>query len=353
MRIIGIDTLEFGIDVENYDETFGNILIELEKMKLLAQTEYKEQIFELNNLKFVVNRKGQGFYSYKIETKQFYICFMSHYINKNSPIFVRFMSEFLWQYGYEKAFDNFMEWFNKLNVKIIGTRISRLDICLDIDEIDFFKEDIDKFVTKANKVARHYVDSDYYENKDFSGLTIGRGGLISCRIYDKTLEIKKSQKKWFEEIWKNNGWDNMKNVWRIEFQIRRKALKEFNINSVLDIKQQITELWGYLTQKWLVMKKKCKDSNISRWKTHNKWIKVQQAENNFLPIVGLRNVINKGNLETLFNSCIGSMVSIAAINNNEKISDTYLEIVEYMNEKNSKNNTTFKEEVIKRKRKFI
>lgn len=353
MKILGIDTLEFGIDVEDYDNSFGNLLKELEEKKQSAQTDYKPQYIEINNMRFIVNKKGQGFYAYKIECEQFYICFMSRKIDKSSPIFVRFMSEFLWEHGFEGAFNKFMKWFCKQNIKVIDTRISRLDICLDTDEIAFTENDINSFITRANKIARHYIDDDYYTNKNFSGFTIGRGSKLSCRIYDKTLEIQKSKKKWFKDIWKANNWNDTRRVWRIEFQIRRKVLKELSIDSFHDIKPNLKELWGYLTQKWLVMKEKSKDKNMSRWKTHSNWLLVQNANYDSLPDISLRQIIKKGNLDTLMDSCIGAMISISVLRGTDNINDTYLSITRYMKEKNIKKGTSFQEEVKKRKKSFI
>lgn len=353
MRMLGIDTIEFGIDVEDYEGNFCKLIEEIDKKRTEAQTDYKKQFIEINGMKFIVNRKGQGFYSYKIECEQFYICFMSHSIKNNSPIFVRFMSEYLWEHGYEKAYRMFMKWFQKLNVKIIDTRISRLDICFDTDEIKFVEDNIEDFVTKANKIARYYVDNDYHINKQFSGMTFGRGGVLSCRIYNKTEEIKKSQKYWFKNVWNEYGSDNNKTVWRVEFQIRRKALKELNIDKVNDIKENLESVWGYLTQKWLIMKKKGKDKNISRWKTHLSWVLVQQATSNYIPIAGFRECVKKGNTDILMNLAIGAMTSIAAIKNYNNINETYLDITRFMKEKNNKNDTTFQEEVEKKKMKYI
>lgn len=352
MKILAIDTLEFGIDVEDYDSSFSDLLKKVDNVKIGAQTDYKKQFIEINGMKFIVNRKGQGFYSYKIECEQFYICFMSHSIQNNSPIFVRFMAEYLWEYGYEKAYRKFMQWFNQLNVKIIGNRISRLDICFDTDEIDFIEKNIKDFVTKASKIARHYVDNDYYTNKRFSGFTFGRGGQISCRIYDKTEEIKRSQKNWFKNIWSAYGSDTGKTVWRVEFQIRRKVLKELNIDKMNDVKKNLESVWGYLTQNWLVMKKRGKDTNISRWKTHPNWILVQKAESNYIPLATLRNVIKKGDVERLMNMCLGTMVSISAINDTN-MNETYLDLTRYKKEKYDREDTTFQKEVEKRKKKFI
>ena len=45
-----------------------------------------------------------------------------------------------------------------------------------------------------------------------------------ARIYNKSEEIKTTGKEWFKTIWLDNGWEGKKDVWRIEFQLRRKAL---------------------------------------------------------------------------------------------------------------------------------
>lgn len=43
---------------------------------------------------------------------------------------------------------------------------------------------------KSNKIGKVYIDSENYSNRTFSGFVIGKGGNLSCRIYNKTLEIK-------------------------------------------------------------------------------------------------------------------------------------------------------------------
>lgn len=353
MKVFGVDTLEFGIDVENYDNNFSELLFSIDKLKTLSQEEHNLQTITINGIKFYVNSKGQGFYAYKIECEQFYVCFSSRSTTKNSPIFVRFMSEFLWEFGFENALYRFFNWFSSFNIKLLGTRISRLDITLDIDEFVFLKTDIENFVTRANKLARHYVDSDYYTNNQFSGFTIGRGGKLSCRIYNKTLEIKNSKKNWFYNIWKSYDWQEKNEVWRIEFQIRRKILKEFNIDTINDIKDNIEGIWGYLTQKWLLLKEFRSDSNKSRCKIDYRWSLVQKAAYNYLPKIQLRNIIKFGHMETLMNQCIGLMVSISALCNFSSLNDAYLYIANYVREKNKKNNTTFQNEVEKRKQNYI
>ena len=65
-----------------------------------------------------------------------------------------------------------------------------------------------------------------------------------ARIYNKTIEIPKSGKIWFKDIWKENGWNGEKTVWRIEFQLKRGVLKELQIDLVEDLFEKEDELWA-------------------------------------------------------------------------------------------------------------
>lgn len=356
MKILAIDTIEFGIDINNYNENFFDLLNQLENLKSLSQKELQEQVININGVNFSVNRKGQGFYRYKIECIDFYICLMKNDIRNNSPIYVRFMSEFLWKHGYNKCHCLFWKWFNQFNVKVLGTRLSRLDICFDTEEICFTIEDREKFVTRARKTDIHYteeevqIDSEHYIGHVFSGFVIGRGSPLSCRIYNKTLEAKNS-KKWFFDIWKEYGYNSLNDVWRVEFQCRRKVLKELQINTYEDIKEKIKQIWAYYTQKWLVLKEKT-NNNISRCPISEKWLLIQKCGGEYMPSPSVREKIRSGNLEKLFCQCKGLFTSISALTNTS-VSEAYFMIEEYIRLKNKENKTTFAEEVEKRKNRFL
>lgn len=357
MIIRGIDTLEFGIDIINYNELFENFLLELDRLKILGQEAYKEPIIKLNNTNLTVKKKGQGFYAYKLECDDFHMCFMKHSIENSPPIQVRFISSFLWKYGYKEAFNVFINWFNVFGIKISGIRISRLDICLDTDEICFLEDDNHSLFCRARKKQIQYsencVDKKNYIGKHFSGFSIGFGSPLSCRIYDKTLEIIKSSKTWFKTIWLENHWDCSKNVWRIEFQIRRKVLKELGIFNFEDIEKNLEGIWAYLTQKWLTLRIKNNNKNSTRFELDNRWIIIQKSGNDYISSPSIREVIRKGNLEKILAQCGGLITSISAITNEKKPINTCLRVIDHIREKCYENNTTFEKEVEKRKNKYI
>jgi hypothetical protein len=85
----------------------------------------------------------------------------------------------------------------------------------------------DHVVTRAKaKCARGF-------GRSFSGLEISSGEMKG-RLYDKDLEIRTKSKKFMYDIWNINEGELPKElrVIRIEFQLRRVALKELGIDSI-------------------------------------------------------------------------------------------------------------------------
>lgn len=303
MKILSIDTIEFGINVANYDKDFFDFIYKLEELKELSQKNMKDEVISINGINFSVNRKGQGFYRYKLECLDFHIYFMQHDMKNNPPIYIRFMSQFLWSYGYIECYKKFLEWFRTFDVWITENKLSRLDICFDTEEIEFLPSDKNYFVTRAKKVDTHYIeekayiDSEHYVGKIFSGFVIGRGSPLSCRIYNKSLEAKNG-KQWFCSIWEEYNYNPSKTVWRIEFQCRRQVLKELQVNSYEDINNKLEEIWAYYTQRWLVLKTKEK-ANVSRCSVLKKWTLVQNGGKDYKSTPIIRCSIRYGKLSSL------------------------------------------------------
>ena len=61
---------------------------------------------------------------------------------------------------------------------------------------------------------------------------------MSCRLYNKTLEIEKSGKEYFFPLWKEGGWDDESTVWRLEYQFKREVLNEIGIRTVQDLQDK-------------------------------------------------------------------------------------------------------------------
>ena len=101
-------------------------------------------------------------------------------------------------------------------------------------------------VTRSPRVAAHK------SRGELQTFHVGQGGSpLQLRIYDKTQEIKRSNKQWLKAIW---GQELDSDVWRIEYQIRRPVLREFKVNTLNDGMMRLAGLWVYLTTSWFSLR---------------------------------------------------------------------------------------------------
>ncbi|WP_246314782.1 replication initiation factor domain-containing protein [Paenibacillus foliorum] len=348
----GFDTLEFGLDFENYNSSFESFILEFRKLKDFAQMMGIEQSVPLGDMLLTVHRNGQRFYAYKLSCKDFSIAFAESEMKSNSPIFVRFMSSYIWSYGHKKAYDHFMNWFKCFGVKPISNRLSRADICADTDQFQFIQNDVKGVVTRAKSKTEHFVNEEYTNGRKFSGFTVGRGNPMMARIYNKSLEIKKSGKTWFNDVWNENDWNSKNEVWRVEFQLRREVLKELTIDNIEQLFKKIDELWVYLTVDWLTIRQPSSD-NVSRWKIKRKWKHIQKADLAYEPTPLIRESVKQGNLKQLLDQAAGLMMSVASISDHESITNTSDVIKSWFEVNLLKKNTTFEVEKDRRKTRFL
>lgn len=144
--------------------------------------------------------------------------------------------------------------------------VSRVDLAADFIS-DYVMDSWDRlaWVTRAKQIDSHSSD------QHFTGWSIGMGGVIAARLYDKTCEIGKSGKSWAAELWLPSGWKSGETVWRLEFEIKREALKEMGFSDLDRVLDNLDGLWRYATQ-WLQLTvPNPDDSTRSRWPLHPLW----------------------------------------------------------------------------------
>lgn len=308
--------------------------------------------YELFGINFKVELSGTAFYGLRLTCNDFIIKFMEKEMPNNPPVHVKFISGFLWSYGYKKAYDVFMMWFDNFGVNISSNKLSRIDLCCDTDENPFIESDLKGFVTRAMSKNLEYdkaePDQENHYGKRFSGFTIGRGNPLLCRIYNKSIEISKSKKDWFKFIWVQNGWMANNDVWRIEYQMRRKVLKQFKAGSMERFIKMEDDIWLYLTEQWLVLRSHS-DDNVTRWKTKRKWESIQKCGIKYFAVPATREVIRKGSLKQLKDQAAGLMTSIAALEDHLSFEETAMSVAKYGENKMMQKNTSFLGEKEKRK----
>ncbi|MBM2838739.1 MAG: hypothetical protein HW415_1364, partial [Deltaproteobacteria bacterium] len=140
--------------------------------------------------------------------------------------------------------------------------------------------------------------------------------------YNKTVEIKKSNKEFFKEIWKKAGWDESQEVWRIEFQLRREFLTSMSTTSMPDFSQTVNDIWRYCTNDWLRLVIDNGTENRSRWPTDELWQGIQDIRFGDGSFTGITRSVDKSRLpddKQIYLNGIGIIISYALKNGHKEI----------------------------------
>ena len=276
-----------------------------EREQALAQVVIGEHLFEVKD-------RGKGRFAYVLADNRYHIQ-ASASSNKSLPLaYVQVSSEYLSAVGIEQAEASLRFIVNSLGLVEAPAKISRVDLFVDyvadlaMDAFDPLRD----WVTRSQSIDLHY------RYKQFSGWSIGMGGEVSARLYDKTLEIeKKSHKFYLHDLWRATGWDGERKVWRLEFQARREVLVSLGVVGMNDLVFKQTGLWGYLTGAWLRLAVPSDtDSNQTRWPNHPLWNLLATAFNEGIdqPMLGRFRSVNLPSDERLFVHGLGGITSFMA-----------------------------------------
>jgi len=286
----------------------------MEEKKKLAQSEdEKEQalaVMTIDDHCFEVSDRGTKWYSFILVDNWYHLQISGSKRQKLPQVYVQVSSELLTCYGLDNAIINLRKIVNILLETIEEETISRMDIFTDF-VTDKELESIEKvsWVTRAQKTHK------YWNGDIFTGWTIGQGGDILARLYDKTVEIEKSRKDYLKEIWEKQGWDTFQRVWRLEFQLRRELLGQMKINTFLSLQEKTNDVWRYGTQDWLRLAINDNTINRTRWMTDPLWEKIQDVRFNDGKFTGILREVNKSRIpsdKTLFQNGIGYITAFAA-----------------------------------------
>jgi hypothetical protein len=321
----GVDTLVLNafyldeIGKKNKRELGGKLRELLEAWKKEAVGMHTEiatgLTFEDKVLHMQPNGAGRGQWPWMLKTPD-----MTLYISGghwNGIASIRLSSQYLWSSpGLPVVLKAVQSFVDDLFEQEMYLQLSQVDVCVDvagwsdIEQLDRWRH----FVTRSIK-GGGYDEPDMLYGAASREYTMGlkrtgfdfarsgkRVGSLSCRMYDKTRELKKSGKDWFYDLYRSRGWDEYDDgpVWRVEFSFKREALHELlqevdgveqfhGIEDAHELPDRLPLLWAYATGQveggsdgapdgWL----RCvvphpSDKKRSRWPTHPVWKVVQGA----------------------------------------------------------------------------
>jgi hypothetical protein len=188
-------------------------------------------------------------------------------------------------------------------------QVSRLDLCADFRLPGGITLDtLRQLKVSRSRDLRLEIGGDTME----TAYVGARKAPIVLRIYDKGKEVKaKGIKLWFGELWNT---EDLTDIWRVEFQLRRPALKQFGINSLDDLLTRAGGLWEYLTWEWVSFRLPDNDRQ-NRREVHPWWQEVQTLASKYGPAVDIQRVfgsIHPASVEWSVAHIAGCLPSFAA-----------------------------------------
>ena len=78
-------------------------------------------------------------------------------------------------------------------------------------------------------------------------------------------------------LWEKEGWDGQSRVYRAEFQIKRKVLKELDITHFSQLSSELPALWFYAVNWLKIAVPHPNDSHRERWPLHPIWPPIMAA----------------------------------------------------------------------------
>lgn len=304
-------TLKKGLK-ELLDEKKKHAQSENEKEQALATVNIEDHCFEVSD-------KGARYYSYILVDNWYQIKITASKKNTVPTLYVQIASELLNCLGPDFSIYKLREIVNKLLVMIKEETISRADIFVDfVTDRDLEEVGKQSLVTKVRKIDKHW-------DGGFTGWSIGLGGIISARLYEKTVEMKKSNKEYLKEIWAYKGWEAEQRVWRLEFQLERTFLGQMSVKTYSDLLNKVNDVWKYCTSAWLRLAIDDNTQNRTRWKTDPLWEMIQQVRFLDGSYAGVTREVNKARIPSnkiLYqNGIAGYMTSYAAREGHERITE--------------------------------
>jgi hypothetical protein len=271
--LCGIDSLDLGLYVI-WGSDWKRRLHTFNKKKQLSRKQGGLLINLRSGRSCIFKPNGKG------ENYRFHIQFEAYnlFIGKaaragSSPnVYLSISAKTLWLNGIETA----LSWITE-DLKTIGNgsiqfvKVSRVDFCCDF----WIPGGLSYEFLRSHKVTCNDKNKLFMDNDEVETYYVADAKApIQLRMYNKGVEVKKEGTKlWFLDLWQR---ESNEDIWRVEFQVRRPALKQFGINSLDDLKEKQAGLWRYLTSKWVSLR--LPDNEKAERRTiHPFWSAVQEC----------------------------------------------------------------------------
>jgi hypothetical protein len=279
----GIDTLDLSGNV-SWGEDWSSVNRELGEGRGRAQAADKSVFFRDTCCgPLLISPRGKPpMYRYHLQAKDLHLFVsMSPDGEKTPNVYVSFLSRSLWGCGVKVLLAMVGRLVGELGGTVKALKPSRVDLCADFH----VPGGLCLSVLRDLGVPEDIMTSDIMKGCQLETFYIGaRHGSIQARVYDKAKESLKNYKEWFLDIWHV---EKLEDIWRVEFQLRREALRQYGLNTVPELLAALGGMWADLTVNWYSLRLR-DDSNTSRRSVHPFWRAVQACAERFGPVAEVK-----------------------------------------------------------------
>ncbi len=253
------------------------VLAALSTLKTKAQSEHPElqaqAQYVVGQHIFEVKDKGARMFPFVLEDNAYRLQ-LSKPGKKLPMAYVKVSAEYLAHKGPMAVHQELQELLAEFGDVTGSGLVSRIDLAADfVSSIAMDSWPRLAWVTRAIQIH------SYAKDQVFTGWTIGMGGIISARLYNKVEEILYSGKPWVMNLWEPAGWVPGEPVWRLEFELKRDFLKEKGLSSLESVLEHLNGLWSYATTEWLRLTVPNEADTVrGRWPIHPLWMALASVD---------------------------------------------------------------------------
>ncbi len=224
--------------------------------------------------------------------------------------------------------------------------VNRVDLFADWQGWTLGPDDAHRFVCRAD-ARRTYELAGTLTGFEFGSR---KTNTFLARLYDKTADMTAKGTGWWVEVW-GDRYVPGRAVHRLEFEIGRQGLVEFDLNTPEQVLTAAGDLWAYATGEWLTYRSPSADRTRSRWSLAPEWLEVQQATlgHRAVGLERLRLSRRTTSIEKLLPGLTGYLASLGALIGTKGIDDTLGAIGHHLHTYEIVSHTAFAERVARRR----
>lgn len=224
--------------------------------------------------------------------------------------------------------------------------VSRLDLFVDMQGWSLKLGDAHPFVCRAD-ARRTYEVGGLLTGFEFG---TRKTKTFCARIHDKTADIDAKGTAWWFEIWGDRFVEGLP-VHRVEFEIGRQGLVDFELDTPAQALEGAADLWRYATEEWLSHRFPTADGTRSRWPVSAQWRDVQRAtlRHQAVGITRLHSARRRASIDRLLPGVTGYLASLAALIGTEDIEDTASAVGHHLQSYEITSHISFAERIARRR----